>query len=54
MEEASAVVRRERSKFRTLVEQSLTEFILFRMAVSGLCNPRLCQMFGYTAEEMSA
>ena len=53
MEEASAVVRESEAKFRTLVEQSLTGVYIVQDGRFAYANPRLCQMFGYTAEEMS-
>jgi len=53
LEEAGVVVSESEAKFRTLVEQSLTGVYIIQEGRFAYVNPGLCQMFGYTAEEMS-
>jgi PAS domain S-box-containing protein len=52
IESATVAVRESESKFRTLVEQSLTGVYIIEEGRFVYVNPRLCTMFGYTAEEM--
>jgi len=54
IENAAAVVKESETKFRALVEQSLTGVYIIEEGKFAYVNPRLCEIFGYSGEEMGS
>jgi PAS domain S-box-containing protein len=51
--QAEAALQQSETKFRSLIEQSLVGVYIIQDGVVAYVNPRMAEIFGYTADEMA-